>query len=30
MKTILTAIINYMQRLEEYRVNQIVRTRGWE
>lgn len=30
MKTILTSIINYMQRLEEYRVNQIVRTRGWE
>jgi hypothetical protein len=30
MKIIFTAIINYMQRLEEYRVSQIVRTRGWE
>ena len=30
MKTIFTALINYMQRLEEYRVGQIVRTRGWE
>ena len=30
MKTIFTAIINYMKRLEEYRVGQIVRTRGWE
>ena len=30
MKTIFTEIINYIQRLEEYRVGQIVRTRGWE
>ena len=30
MKNIFTAIINYMQRLEQYRVGQIVRTRGWE
>ena len=30
MKTIFTAIVAYMQRLEEYLVGQIVRTRGWE
>jgi len=30
MKSILTAIVSYMQRLEEYRVGQIVRSRGWE
>jgi hypothetical protein len=30
MKSIFTAILNYMQRLEQYRVGQIVRTRGWE
>jgi hypothetical protein len=30
MKSVIIAIINYMQRLEQYRVNQIVRTRGWE
>jgi hypothetical protein len=30
MKTIFAAIVAYMQRLEEYRVGQIVRTRGWE
>ena len=30
MKSILTAIVSYMQRYEEYRVKQIIRTRGWE
>jgi len=30
MKSILTAITGYMQRLEQYRVGQIIRTRGWE
>lgn len=30
MKSILIAITNYMRRLEEYRVGQIVKTRGWE
>jgi hypothetical protein len=30
MKTIFTAIINYIQRLQEYRASQIIRTRGWE
>jgi hypothetical protein len=30
MKTIITAIINYMQRYEEYRMKQFIRTRGWE
>ena len=30
MRSILTAIANYMQRLEQYRVGQIIRTRGWE
>lgn len=33
MKTIITAIINYMQRYEEYRMKQVersLRIRGWE
>ena len=30
MKNILTAIAGYMQRLEQYRVGQNIRTRGWE
>jgi hypothetical protein len=33
MKTIITPIINYMQRYEEYRMKQFERTlriRGWE
>lgn len=30
MKIILTAVVNYMRRLEEYRVGQIIKTRGWE
>jgi hypothetical protein len=30
MKSILTAIAGYMQRYEEYRIKQIIRTRGWE
>ena len=30
MKTIITAIINYMQRYEEYRMKQFIRARGWE
>jgi len=30
MKSILTAIVAYMQRYEEYRIKQIIRTRGWE
>ena len=30
MKSILIAIASYMQRLEQYRVGQSIRTRGWE
>ena len=33
MKTIITVIINYMQRYEEYRMKQfdrVFRIRGWE
>jgi len=30
MKAVLTAIVSYMQRYEEYRIKQIIRTRGWE
>lgn len=30
MKTIFIVIVGYIQRLQQYRTEQIVRTRGWE